>query len=166
MLIANLHDVRVRVPLFHSKTKTHFEDTWSVDELPPEAQFFREAACGRHEQRRFCLEERVVERQKRLWARKGGSQKEERTKKQIFDEKENTGFSLKKCSEKLLLVFKKNALINHAGLTKNCALLQKEGTTKKEDFESKPGQNVKEGGRTETHPESTDGAVCKKDDLA
>ena len=66
MLIANLHDVRVRVPLFHSKTKTHFEDTWSVDELPPEAQFFREAACGRHEQRRFCLEERVVERQKRL----------------------------------------------------------------------------------------------------
>ena len=45
------------VPLFHCKTKTHFEGTWRVDELPPEAEFFREAACGKDEQIRFCLEE-------------------------------------------------------------------------------------------------------------
>jgi len=39
--------VQVWVPLFHCKTKTHFEGTWRVDELPPEAEFFREAACKR-----------------------------------------------------------------------------------------------------------------------
>lgn len=155
MFIANLHFLRMRVPLFHCKTKTHFEDTWRVDEIPDT----NKEGFG------TCRKTKKTLSQKRRKERKSKLRREGRYEGGVLDSR---GLLLKRCSE----FSKKITLIHQAGRTKNCALFQKEGTTKRRLWVQARAERKKKtliqkkGGRTETHPDSTDGAVCKKDAFA